>query len=319
MDIIIELISRSRRVIERHHYAGPSVAIGRAYDNDLIISDPHLSPHHAVLNDLGEQGWWLEDLNSKNGIHSRKYQRIQTRARIESGDEIILGKTHLRIYDRKHEVPAALSMNPVEKIIQPLSSVGNALLAILLCLGFFSLNSYLELYMKFEVLPMFMETMGLLLMGLAWALLWALIGRVMRHDTRFLIQLVIVLAYLGAEIIFNNGLDVLAFNSGSGKLAFSVGAIGHFLLFTALLWLNLYVAIGQSDRRRLLMANGIAFSVVATALLYYFLNAREFSDVPEYVHYLKPPALQWFTPVTKDTFLKQADTVFADISAELAE
>jgi len=74
MDIIIELISRSRRVIERHHYAGPSVAIGRAYDNDLIISDPHLSPHHAVLNDLGEQGWWLEDLNSKNGIHSRKYQ-----------------------------------------------------------------------------------------------------------------------------------------------------------------------------------------------------------------------------------------------------
>ena len=319
MDIIIELISRSKRIIERHRYTGTSVSIGRAYDNDLIVADPHLSQHHAVLTDLGENGWWLEDLNSNNGIFTRKHQRIETRVRVVSGDEIILGKTHLRIYDRYHQVPAALSMNPVEKIIQPLSRTGNAMLAILICMALFALNSYLELYLDFAVLPLFMYTMGLLLVGIGWALLWALIGRVMRHDARFLIQLVIILAYLASVIIFNNCLDVLAFNTGSSDLAFSIGFAGHFPLFASLLWLNLYIAIGQTDRRRLLMAFGIAFSIVATALVYYFLNTREFSGQPEYVHYLKPPALQWFVPVDQETFLQDAEEIFADTTAQLHE
>ena len=317
MDVIIELISRSKRVIERQRYTGASITIGRAYDNDLIISDPHLSQHHAVLTDLGEDGWWLEDLNSKNGIFTRKHQRIQMRTSVKSGDEIILGKTHLRIYDRFHEVPAALSMNPVEKILQPLSRTGNAMLFILMTLAVLSVNSYLDLYMDFEVRHLFADIMGLLLMGIGWALLWALIGRVMRHDARFLVQLVISMAYLVCEIIFSISLDVLTFNSNSVSAVFVIGGIGHFLLFSTLLWLNLYIAISQTDQRRLLMANGISLAVVSLALLYYFINVPEFSGQPDYVHYLKPPALQWFTPITTETFLQQAEVIFADTNAQL--
>ncbi|MBF8269560.1 MAG: FHA protein [Gammaproteobacteria bacterium] len=317
MDVIIELISRTKRVIERHRYTGASITIGRAYDNDLIISDPHLSQHHAVLTDLGEDGWCLQDLNSKNGIFTRKHQRIQTRASVKSGDEIILGKTTLRIYDRFHEVPAALSMNPVEKIFQPLSRSGNAMLFILMAMAVLAMNSYLELYMDDEVRHIFADTMGLLLLGIGWALLWALIGRVMRHDARFLVQLVISVTYLLCAIFFENCLDVISFNNSSDTAAFIIGGIGHFLLFSTLLWLNLYIAISQTDRRRLLMANGISFSIVSLVLILYFINVSEFSGQPNYVHYLKPPALQWFSPVARATFLQQADDIFTYSNAQL--
>ena len=86
-----------------------------------------------------------------------------------------------------------------------------------------------------------------------------------------------------------------------------------------MLWLNLYIAISQTDRRRLLMANGISLSVVSVVLTFYLINVSEFSGQPNYVHFLKPPALQWFTPVTSTTFLQQADAIFTDINARLKD
>lgn len=319
MDVIIEIISRSRRVIERYHYTGSSVSIGRAYDNDLIISDPHISPHHAIIRDLGEAGWQIDDLNSKNGILTRKHQRIHAREAIKSGEELILGKTHLRIFDRLHKVPDALSMNPVEKVIQPLSRTSNAIVFILIALAVFGLDSYLDLFVDFEFRHIFTDTMGMTLIATGWALVWALIGRIMRHDARFLLQLVVTLAYLLCEVIFSNALDLLAFNSSSGSGAFALGTIGHFILFSLLLWLNLYVAINQTDRKRLLMSFGISSSVVALVLLYYFLNVPEFSGFPQYVNYLKPPALQWLHPVNTETFLRDAEVIFKDARADIGD
>lgn len=316
MDVIIEIISRSRRVLERYHFTGHSVSIGRAYDNDLIISDPHISPHHAIIRDTGESGWRIEDLNSKNGIFTHRHQRIHTSETIHSGDELILGKTHLRIFDRLHKVADALSMNPVEKVIQPLNRSSNAIMFVIFALVIFGLDSYLDLYVDFEFRHIFTDTMGMMLVATGWALIWALIGRVMRHDARFLVQLVITLAYLLSELVFSNSLDLLAFNSSTNTGAFVLGTIGHFILFSLLLWLNLYIAISQTDRKRLLMSFGISSSVVALVLLYYFLNLPEFSGFPQYVNSLKPPAVQWLHPVTTETFLREADEVFVDARAD---
>jgi len=315
MDIIIELISRSRRVIERYHFTGSSVSIGRAYDNDLIISDPHISPHHSIIRDLGVDGWRIEDLNSKNGIFTRKHVRIHAHDKICSGEEIILGKTHLRIFDRLHKVPDALTMNPVEKVIQPLSRTPNAIVFIALALAVFGLDSYLDMFVDFEFRHIFTDTMGMMLIATCWALVWALIGRIMRHDARFLIQLVITLAYLLCEVLFSNSLDLLAFNRGSNTASFALGTIGHFILFSLLLWMNLYIAISQTDRKRLLVAASISCSAVSLVLLYYFLNVPEFSAFPQYVNYLKPPALQWLHPVNTETFLQDSDVIFVQARA----
>ena len=316
MDVIVELISRSKRVIERYHFTGSSVSIGRAYDNELIISDPHISPHHAIIRDLGEDGWRIEDLHSKNGIHTRKHVRIHGQDKIASGEEIILGKTHLRIFDRLHKVPDALTMNPVEKFIQPLSRTPNAIVFIVLAVAIFGLDSYLDMYVDFEFRHIFTDTMGMTLIATSWALVWALIGRIMRHDARFLIHLVITLAYLLCEVIFSNSLDLLAFNSNSNTASFVLGTIGHFIMFSLLLWMNLYIAISQTDRKRLLVAVSVSGASVSLVLLYYFLNIPDFSGFPQYVNYLKPPALHWFQPVNTDTFLQDSDVIFVDARAD---
>ena len=42
------------------------VKLGRGKDNDVILSEPMVSGHHAQLN-MGRDGWLVGDLNSSNG------------------------------------------------------------------------------------------------------------------------------------------------------------------------------------------------------------------------------------------------------------
>lgn len=319
MDIIIELISRSKRLLERHHFTGDSITIGRAYDNDLIISDPHLSEHHAKLSDHDDNDWQIEDLDSKNGIFIRKHQRIHEKTSINSGDEIILGKTHIRIYDRFHKVPDAISMNPIEIIIRPLSNPWNAALLIIFTLLIFAFEGYFDLYVDFEYRYIFRNVMGVTLVGVVWAVIWGFIGRVIRHDARFMVHLVIILVILLCALIFSIFLDLLSFNSSSGTPSFVLGTFGFYFLFFTLIWLSLYLAFSQTDSKRLLTSFGISTSFVAIGLIYNYLNIPEFSPIPEYIYFLKPPALQWIDLVNTETFLKDADIIFKNASAQAGE
>ena len=313
VDIIIEIMSRSRRVIERHRFAGNAVTIGRAYDNDLIIADPHVDEHHARLTDLGIYGWQVQDLESKNGIFTRRNQRIESSGVVQSGDEIVLGKTHLRILDRRHRVPGALSLNPIENILQPLGRLHNAALIIVLVLLISALDSYLGLYVDFEFRHIFADVFGLALVGAGWAVLWALAGRLIRHDARFLIQFVIVMMFLAVEVVFSNLLDLLAFND-SNDLSLLFGATGHFFLLGGLLWLNMYIALNQSDQKRLLTSFGFSASAVFMVMIYYLLYVPDFSPVPDYNYYLKPPSVQWVDGVSVDEYLQDAGQMFEDMT-----
>ncbi len=44
----------------------PVTALGRAEDNTLVLNDPFVSAHHALVL-WREERWWLEDLESHNG------------------------------------------------------------------------------------------------------------------------------------------------------------------------------------------------------------------------------------------------------------
>ena len=52
--IWVEVLSRQHDVISRHRIAdvaeGASIRIGRAYDNDVVIDDAYVAPHHLQLS-----------------------------------------------------------------------------------------------------------------------------------------------------------------------------------------------------------------------------------------------------------------------------
>lgn len=72
----------------------PSIRIGRALDNDIILSVESVSGHHCVLNLQGAD-YTISDLNSRNGtfVNNRK---VQTAVVLRVGDLIQLGAALLR-------------------------------------------------------------------------------------------------------------------------------------------------------------------------------------------------------------------------------
>ncbi len=69
-----------------------SVTIGRDKDNDLVLSDPGVSRHHARVETAGG-ACVLRDLHSTNGSFLNGGRVEQ--ARIGSGDVVVLGSTRL--------------------------------------------------------------------------------------------------------------------------------------------------------------------------------------------------------------------------------
>ncbi len=69
-------------------------AVGRADDNQLILSDSFASGHHFLIL-WREARWWVEDLNSHNGTYLNDERLTQPHALV-SGDRLRVGETVLQ-------------------------------------------------------------------------------------------------------------------------------------------------------------------------------------------------------------------------------
>lgn len=72
---------------------GPQVRLGREPDNEVVLLDPKVSRHHALLQQQGET-FLLTDLGSSNGV-SVNGKRIAAPESLKDGDILILGDTQL--------------------------------------------------------------------------------------------------------------------------------------------------------------------------------------------------------------------------------
>lgn len=77
---------------ERVPLGGGTLTIGRHPDNNLVLSDPNVSRHHAEIRPQGD-GYALVDLGSTNGSRVNGL-RIDQQA-LTDGDELSLGNTRM--------------------------------------------------------------------------------------------------------------------------------------------------------------------------------------------------------------------------------
>jgi hypothetical protein len=70
-------------------------ALGRDFNNALVIDDPLASADHAVLTYRGRT-WYLEDLGSTNGSYVNG-RRVDGVAPMGFGDELQIGQVRMRL------------------------------------------------------------------------------------------------------------------------------------------------------------------------------------------------------------------------------
>lgn len=175
----VEILSRAGDVLERHPVAALPIRIGRAYDNHIIVSDPHVAAHHARVDQAQNGGLILRDLDTRNGL---VYKRKRLREVALDGDTIVrVGHTSLRVRARNHAVAAELadSTNHLWEGWLP------AMIGLLLMAAQALFSQWLGQTQKVEPLTYLVQVATQLGILLLWSGAWALTNRLFSGQARF--------------------------------------------------------------------------------------------------------------------------------------
>ena len=88
-------IAHAGTTAQVRHFYQSEVTIGRDPVCECPVDDETISSHHARLSYHHHQ-WWLEDLDSTNGIHLNK-EKLSMPAVVMTDDEFVCGKTFFKI------------------------------------------------------------------------------------------------------------------------------------------------------------------------------------------------------------------------------
>ncbi|HLZ55833.1 MAG TPA: FHA domain-containing protein [Ktedonosporobacter sp.] len=88
------------------------LTIGRTADNQLVVSDPKASSHHAIISQ-SPQGYSITDLGSTNGTYVNE-QRLEPNVprMLYPGERIRIGDTNYGYEDADAALPPTVSANP---------------------------------------------------------------------------------------------------------------------------------------------------------------------------------------------------------------
>lgn len=288
----LEVLDRAGHIAQRVPLRNFPVRIGRAYDNDVILDDPYVSPAHLRMNRVGDR-LVVEDLDSVNGLYRDRERRRVPRVELASGTELRVGHTRLRFRERSFTVTPPLvdlsARSPLLLLEKPLILA----LIYLLTLGWLALSNFLDSVEPLDPKRLVAELVPPVLGILVWSGIWAFASRLLTHRLNFLIHCGI--ACLGglALSLTSVCLSYLAFAFNIDSLEELAQILVSTLLTGTVLYAHLRFCSPAPPRRLTATASILAVLACGLMLLETQVDRSDFSATPDYPTTLKPPAFQW--------------------------
>jgi len=309
----IEILDGKGAVAERVAVENFPITIGRAYGNQVILSDPFVCPLHLRIAP-DEQGRLLaSDLDSVNGTYSASSQARVAEIELQSGSQFRIGHTTLRYVSIDHPLAPTLVDRAVR--VSPLASpyaavIAGAALVLLLCL-----DAYLSSVERVTFARIIGEPWVTLSMLATWAGMWALASRIV--VSRFNFAQHATIACLALLTI--SALGVVAewaeFFLPRLPILWIAGVFGYGLVLAGLVYGHLGAASPLRRRSRLWAAAAISLVVVGTSAISDYAARSKFSNIMEYTGVLKPIDAAWVPATSVEEFFASSDKLKKDLDS----
>lgn len=301
----IEVLSRHGDVAARERIEAAEARIGRAFDNDVVLDDPHVAPHHLRIF-RGEDGELVaEDLGTLNGLYPEHGARRVDRLPLAREPGIRIGRTTLRVHDAAHGVAPEKRLTPPRAHAAWAAAVGIAVIGALFVFQWLSLTT--EPSANVLLLPV----LGFATLVLLWSGLWALLSRLFFGQARFALQLRIALTACVALLVWDQLSESLAFGFAWRDLA-EFGTLGAWVVLAATCYAHL-LAIGPRHMR---IAMGIIIALLAAGAVMQYagkFEARRLVGQPATLGELRPPAFRLRPLASADEFFKRTEATKAKV------
>jgi len=297
----VEVLSRQGDVAVRERIEREEARIGRAFDNDVVIDDPHVAPHHLRVY-RGEDGELVaEDLGTVNGLYAEHAAERVPRISLATEPVIRIGRTTLRVHDGAHAVAPEKALTPPRMHARWALGLGGALFASILLVNWLALTT--EPSARTLVLPL----IALATVLAVWTGVWALISRIFAGQSLFMLHLRIALTASLALVIWDQIAHTTAFALAWREMS-EYSGLGAWALLAATCYAHLH-AIGPRHMRAAVMLVGAL--IVAGAAVQYFDRWEQRAEVGQRATLgeLRPPIFRVVPLASTDDFLKRTDTV----------
>jgi FHA domain len=261
--------------------------IGRALDNDLVLDDPHCAAYHAQLEIDADGKARLYDLDSTNGIAFGNKRR-QKAHDVTSAEPYRLGQSLIRI--RSTDWPLAPERALSNRAVWPLAL---GLLALVMAYSAWTL----WLHDVNEKSPPYLYGLSGIVAALClWSAAYALFGRLVSGQVRFLSHLAIASAGYLCITLVDHLLDTMAFSFSwlwplriSHTVVILLGALTvryHLRLADPKHWGTLRIGLGV-----------VAAAVIIIPIAQNWISHQRLTDI-QTVSHIEHPALRMAQPVT---------------------
>jgi len=316
---LLEVIDRDGHVRQVWTLRRWPARIGRALDNDVVLTDPHVAPHHFRLDHPADNTLVLETGETVNGV-AIGMRRVAAGTRSELAPEsdgsidLVAGRTRLRL--RLAETTLAPEVPLATHAVRRLRLVPTLVLAAVLLLGV-AFATYLD-----SDPDNFGRGVGnTLLAGVTvaalWCGAWALLSKTITRQGHFGWHL---------RVFVIGALALLGLTAVPGLLAFalswpwltSYAFIGTFAVGAAALYYHLLgVEPARPRRLRWVVAAG---ALVGIALTMWFNQQRTGRLGDElYLAHLYPPGMRLVRPVPADRFIDGLAPLHATLDRKARE
>lgn len=295
----IEIVTGDGELIRRHPVAQLPIALGRGYDNDLILDDAYVGAHHAVLEAYDDKHLMLRDLGSPNGsVHQGKRHA----SIILGGDTVVrLGHTNVRVRGADYAVPASLT----DTTNHGWEGRKPALLGLGLVVALAIVSNWLSDSQSFDLNSYLLVIASFLGGALVWGAAWAVGNRLFGGQARFGRHLFIVGCGLAAMEVWELLGNVIAY-AWSQEWVVRYG--NHMLIAIACCMIFFHLSTVRPRHPRRLAVGSALLLLLGSGLLLISnlqLYGRPDGDVV-YMSVLLPPALRQSRDHTVDEFFAGA-------------
>lgn len=294
----IEVTSRSRDGMTRQRIGADALTIGRAYDNDVVLDDPHVAAHHLRLVRGADGAWIAEDLGSLNGLYVEGESVRRERVVLDALIALRVGTTRLRV--RTSRQPVAPERLVQRKKARWPAALGCFVLVFALAL----LDLWLEETTAPKLIRYLTPLLALALMVAIWASAWSVLSRIFSGYARYGLHLLIV------------GIGLLLYTlyaelCGLGAFALSWTALARFTYVGA--WLTLagvcFAHLRAVGNTHLAIKAAAVFALAALGITMQSLKLSEWrsnTGQPIILQRLQPPSLRVVRAQGETAFLAHA-------------
>ena len=297
-ELIIQIGPKTQNIRNLFRSKEDSISVGRNFDNNLVLSDPHIGPHQLHF-ERQDDLWLMHIIDDTNPVLvNRKTIKTKTHE-IHPGDTITIGRTQLHTFVSDMPLPETQKIQFSQLTNQPFVLFGITCFVLVAMALLNFIESYMISTQEFDWKDAIESVVAITLLILAWAGTWSLMGRLLKHQANFLLHILLVSLILVLFTLAFTATEYLEYFSGSTLLTLFVSYSLIFILISLLFYWDLTLSTNLKKLKTIssITAIGILFSS------FIFNDLRKNEHTPSLSLLLKPPYIDLASSKSKTQFI----------------